>query len=76
MSSYGNVSVNQSSNSTVVNQQSQQAIINWKSFNIGAGEKTQFVQPNSSSVALNRINPNMGASQIFGCLIIKTEKLF
>jgi len=31
------------------------AIINWNTFNIGAGETTTFVQPNSSSVALNRV---------------------
>jgi filamentous hemagglutinin family protein len=64
----GNVTVTQSTNSTVVNQSSQQAIINWNSFNIAAGEKTQFVQPNVSSVALNRINPAQGASQIYGSL--------
>jgi filamentous hemagglutinin family protein len=64
----GNVSVTQSTNSTVVNQASQQAIINWNSFNISAGEKTQFVQPNTSAIALNRINPAQGASQIYGSL--------
>jgi filamentous hemagglutinin family protein len=66
--SSGNVSVTQSPNTTIVNQTSQQAIINWNSFNIAAGEKTQFVQPNASSVALNRINPAQGASQIYGSL--------
>jgi filamentous hemagglutinin family protein len=64
----GQVSVTQSASSTVVNQASQQAIINWNSFNIAAGEKTQFVQPNASAVALNRINPTQGASQIYGSL--------
>jgi filamentous hemagglutinin family protein len=64
----GNVTVNQSGNTTTVNQTSQQAIIQWNSFNIAAQEKTQFIQPNSSSVALNRINPNQGASQIYGRL--------
>jgi hypothetical protein len=64
----GNVSVTQSPTTTVVNQTSQQAIINWNSFNIAAGEKTQFVQPNVSSIALNRINPAQGASQIYGSL--------
>jgi large exoprotein involved in heme utilization and adhesion len=38
-----------------VNQQSQNAIVNWHTFNIGAGERTQFVQPNSTSVILNRV---------------------
>jgi filamentous hemagglutinin family protein len=64
----GNVSVSQSGNTTTVNQASQQAIIQWNSFNIAAQEKTQFIQPNSSSIALNRINPQQGASQIYGQL--------
>lgn len=64
----GNVTVTQVSNATVVNQTSEQAIIQWNSFNIGAGEKTQFVQPNASAIALNRIDPAQGVSQIFGSL--------
>jgi filamentous hemagglutinin family protein len=64
----GNATVSQTATTTVINQTSQQAIINWNSFNIAAGEKTQFVQPTSSSIALNRINPSQGASQIYGSL--------
>jgi filamentous hemagglutinin family protein len=64
----GSASINSSGNTTVIQQNSQQAIIQWNSFNIQNGEKTQFVQPNSSSVALNRINPNQGVSQINGSL--------
>lgn len=64
----GDVNVQQTAATTQVNQNSQQAIINWQSFNIGAGEKTQFVQPNASAIALNRINPNQGVSQIYGQL--------
>ncbi len=63
----GNVTIQQTSNSTVVNQSSQQAIINWQSFNIGKTESTHFAQPNGG-VALNRINPQQGASQIYGRL--------
>ena len=37
-----------------VTQGSQNAIINWNTFNIGAGETTQFIQPNAGAVALNR----------------------
>lgn len=50
-----------------INQASQQAILNWQSFNIAPNEVTQFVQPNASAISLNRIfdhNP----SQIFGSL--------
>jgi filamentous hemagglutinin family protein len=54
--------------STVVNQNSNRAIINWNTFNIGAGETTTFVQPNSSSVALNRVTGGLGPSQIYGTL--------
>lgn len=64
----GNVSVTQSANNTIVNQSSQQAIIQWNSFNIGTSQKTQFIQPNASAIALNRINPAQGVSQIFGTL--------
>jgi filamentous hemagglutinin family protein len=64
----GQASVTQAPNTTTINQTSPQAIINWDSFNIAAGEKTQFIQPNASAIALNRINPAQGASQIYGSL--------
>src|SRR5436305_15204038 len=51
-----------------IQQNSQSAIINWKTFNIGGGETTTFVQPNSNSVALNRVTGGEGPSQIFGTL--------
>lgn len=38
-----------------INQTSQQAAINWQSFSIGADNAVVFVQPNSNSVALNRV---------------------
>ena len=38
-----------------VNQASQNVAINWQGFSIGSGEAVRFVQPNSSSVALNRV---------------------
>jgi filamentous hemagglutinin family protein len=52
-------------NGTVINQASQNAIINWQQFNVGANQYVQFVQPNSSSVVLNRVIGG-NASQIFG----------
>src|SRR5687768_8221173 len=63
----GDVNIQQTPGNTQINQGSQNAIINWQSFNIDAGEKTHFQQPNGG-VALNRINPNQGASQIYGQL--------
>src|SRR5215470_2578787 len=54
-----NVTVNQSSNS---------AIINWNTFNIGVNERVNFVQPSSSSIALNRVTGGLGPSEILGTL--------
>jgi filamentous hemagglutinin family protein len=51
-----------------VNQSSQNAIINWATFNIGRGETTTFNQPNSSSVALNRVIGGQGPSFLDGTL--------
>lgn len=50
-----------------INQQTQSAIINWAEFSIGAGELTQFVQPNSSASVLNRVTGG-NISQIHGAL--------
>lgn len=46
---------------------SQNAFLNWQSFNIGAGETTTFVQPSASSVVWNQIN-GAAPSQIWGNL--------
>jgi filamentous hemagglutinin family protein len=51
-----------------VNQQTDRAIINWQSFNIGTGETTRFIQPSSTSVGLNRVVGGEGASNIQGTL--------
>lgn len=48
----GSASVQQTSNSTIVNQISTKAIINWQSFNIGSQETTHFAQP-AGGVAFN-----------------------
>src|SRR5262249_7623441 len=50
-----------------VNQATNQAILNWSSFNISADGKVQFVQPGANSVALNRIY-QQNPSSIFGQL--------
>src|SRR5262245_23485118 len=46
---------------------SDRAFIEWKSFNIGVGESTRFVQPAPWSVIWNRIN-DVNPSQILGHL--------
>jgi filamentous hemagglutinin family protein len=52
----------------VINQSTDRAIINWTHFNIGAGETTQFIQPGSSSIALNRVTGGLGPTEILGTL--------
>lgn len=56
------------SNTVVVNQTSDKAIIDWSSFNINPNETTRFQQPSSNSITLNRVNPANGASNILGAL--------
>jgi len=50
---------------TQIDQSSDRAIINWNSFDVGAGESAVFIQPNATSVTLNRIFDN-DASVIAG----------
>ncbi len=51
----GAASISSGANSLTINQSSQDVILNWQSFSIGQGQAVQFNQPNSSSVALNRV---------------------
>jgi len=65
--SAGAGTISQSGAATTINQTSQNLAINWQSFNIDSNEVVQFNQPNSSSIALNRVlgqNP----SSILGSL--------
>lgn len=55
-------------NTVVIQQSTDKAIINWQTFNIAPGETTRFQQPNAGSIAVNRVNPNNGASTIGGNL--------
>jgi filamentous hemagglutinin family protein len=52
----------------IVNQSTSSAVINWNTFNIRANESVRFNQPNSSSVALNRVVGGLGPSEIMGSL--------
>jgi filamentous hemagglutinin family protein len=63
----GAASISNGADSMTINQSTANAAINWQSFNIAPGEAVKFVQPNSSSVTLNRV---MGAdpSSIHGSL--------
>ncbi|HSI46755.1 MAG TPA: filamentous hemagglutinin N-terminal domain-containing protein [Ideonella sp.] len=64
----GNVQIVSSVPATLdIQQSSSKAIINWDSFNIGAGETVNFIQPSLKSVTLNRVLGN-DPSAIFGQL--------
>ncbi len=63
----GSASVTSSSGKTRIDQKSENVVIDWSSFNIGAGQTTQFVQPNAQAIAVNRIGGN-APSQILGTL--------
>ncbi|EDV3147421.1 filamentous hemagglutinin N-terminal domain-containing protein, partial [Salmonella enterica subsp. enterica] len=63
----GQGSINMSGNQMTIHQQTQNMATNWHSFDIGKNNTVQFVQPDSSSVALNRVTGASG-SQIMGTL--------
>jgi filamentous hemagglutinin len=54
-----------SGNTLTVNQASEQALLNWASFNVSADGKVIFKQPDSNAIALNQIF-QASPSQIFG----------
>ena len=61
----GRGSINHHGSSTTINQSTDLMAIDWQSYNINADERVQYIQPDSSSVSLNRILSNHG-SQIHG----------
>ncbi|HET7798173.1 MAG TPA: filamentous hemagglutinin N-terminal domain-containing protein [Nevskia sp.] len=63
----GSGTIGSSGTTTTINQSSQRLSLNWQTFNVNANETVNFVQPSSSSVALNRIL-DQNASQIFGSI--------
>lgn len=52
---HGSATTDQNGNILTINQGTDRLIMGWQSFSIGAGETTRFVQPSSSSMALNRV---------------------
>ncbi|HRH77552.1 MAG TPA: filamentous hemagglutinin N-terminal domain-containing protein, partial [Cellvibrionaceae bacterium] len=46
---------------TRIQQASERLSIDWKSFDLNSDERVQFIQPNSSSIAFNRILSNKGS---------------
>ena len=63
--SAGQASIGQAGANMLIQQASNRAAINWQSFNVGSNAQVQYVQPDASSVTLNRV---LGSdpSQIFG----------
>jgi len=65
--SAGSGTIAQSGLNTTINQSSQNLAINWQGFSIAANESVRFNQPNTSSIALNRVI-GQDPSQILGSL--------
>lgn len=63
----GSATISSAGSTTTINQSTANAVINWQSFGIAAGQTVQFVQPGTSSVALNRVL-GADASSILGNL--------
>lgn len=63
----GSAQVSQNNNTLNVHQNSQNVGIQWDSFNIGQNATVNFYQPNTSSIAVNRVLDS-NASQIMGKL--------
>ncbi|EGL7480247.1 filamentous hemagglutinin N-terminal domain-containing protein, partial [Salmonella enterica] len=63
----GQGSISTSGSQMTIHQQTQNMAANWHSFDIGKNNTVTFVQPDSSSVALNRVTGG-SASQIMGTL--------
>lgn len=65
---HGNVTfTNPNANTLNINQATPKAVIDWQSFNVGAGNTVNFNQPGATAAALNRIH-QMDPSVIAGAL--------
>jgi filamentous hemagglutinin family protein len=63
----GQATINQAGNTLEIKQQTDKAVIDWQKFDIKPNEHTDFKQPNSDSITLNRVHSNT-ASNIDGKL--------
>ena len=63
--SSGNAQITQGAATTIVTQGSANAVIQWSSFNVGALESVQFIQPSTRSVVVNQVT-GTAASSILG----------
>ena len=63
----GAATISSSGNVLDITQTTNKAVIDWRGFDIAPNETTDFIQPSSSAMTLNRINSG-SPSQIFGHL--------
>lgn len=63
----GGATITSNTSTTTITQSTANAVINWQSFGIGTNQTVQFLQPGSTSVALNRVL-GADASRILGNL--------
>ena len=70
----GDGSITSGRDLTQINQNTHRISINWETFDVAANETVRFVQPTSTSVALNTIF-DQNASQIFGTIEANSERL-
>lgn len=63
----GSANISENGSTLTIIQGSQNAIIDWQGFSIGAGELTQFLQPGSDAAVLNRVTGG-DPSSIYGTL--------
>ncbi|HAJ90266.1 MAG TPA: hypothetical protein DCM27_04535, partial [Rhodospirillaceae bacterium] len=61
----GAASITSAGSTTTINQSSNRAIIDWRSFDVGSSELVQFNQPSDAAVTLNRVQAG-SPSQIDG----------
>ncbi|MDE7314146.1 MAG: filamentous hemagglutinin N-terminal domain-containing protein [Mucispirillum sp.] len=62
---HGDVNISKNGSNTIINQNTDKAIINWNSFDINKGERVLFNQNSSSSIILNRVTNGL-PTNIFG----------
>ena len=68
----GAASIQQTNNLMNITQSTDKAVVNWQSFDIGSAARLNVLQPNATSVLLNRVLGN-NPSQIFGSLTANGE---
>jgi len=76
--SAGQASIGGNASTTLITQKSQNAAINWQSYNVGSAQTVQYAQPNAASITLNRVvgpDPSQIAGKILanGQIIIVNQ---